>query len=77
MSQAGSVVVPAVSVSVNGETRTLREGTSLAQLLVRLGHEPESVAVAVNGEFVPRASRGNRVLRAGDQITCFRPIVGG
>jgi len=77
MSQAGSVVVPAVSVSVNGETRTLREGTSLAQLLVRLGHEPESVAIAVNGDFVPRASRCNRVLRNGDQVACFKPIVGG
>ena len=77
MSQAGSVVVPAVTVSVNGETQTLREGTSLAQLRARLGHEPEAVAVAVNGDFVPRASRCERILRNADQVACFQPIVGG
>lgn len=64
-------------VNVNGETRTLRGATTLAELLLSLGHEPESVAVAVNGDFVPRAVRGNHVLRNGDRIACFKPIVGG
>ena len=68
---------PAASVSVNGETRALRDDTTLAELLLDLGHEPESVAVAVNGDFVPRAIRAHRILRNGDQVTCFKPIVGG
>jgi len=69
--------LPEAVVNVNGETRTLRDDTTLAELLVGLGHEPEAVAVAVNGEFVPRAIRGRHVLRNGDQIACFKPIVGG
>jgi len=74
---ARSVDAAAVTVNVNGETQKLHEDTRLAELLARLGHEPESIAVAVNGEFVPRASRGNRVLRDGDQVAYFKPIVGG
>ncbi len=67
----------AAIVNVNGEPRTLPDDTTLAELLVDLGHEPESIAVAVNGDFVPRASRATRVLRSGDQVACFKPIVGG
>ena len=66
-----------VAVIVNGEPHTLGEDTRLADLLARLGHAPETVAVAVNGEFVPRASRRDCVLRDGDQVSCFTPIVGG
>lgn len=64
-------------VNVNGETRTLRDETTLAELLMSLGHEPESVAVAVNGDFVPRATRSQHVLSNGDRVACFKPIVGG
>ena len=68
---------PALSVKVNGEARPLRDGVTVAELLAELGHEPTSVAVAVNGEFVPRTQRSDRVLRDGDQLTCFQAIVGG
>jgi sulfur carrier protein len=66
-----------VGVSVNGEQRTLQGDTTLAELLAQLGHAPESVAVAVNGDFVPRASRASLVLQHGDRVACFQAIVGG
>jgi sulfur carrier protein len=66
-----------IDVNVNGEHRTLRDDTTLADLLAQLGHAPESVAAAVNGDFVPRADRAERLLRGGDQVACFKPIVGG
>ena len=71
------MTTPQAIVNVNGEARTLNHDTTLAELLAGLGHEPESVAVAVNGDFVPRASRAERVLQDGDQVACFKPIVGG
>jgi sulfur carrier protein len=64
-------------VSVDGQPCTLDAGTSVAALLEHLGHAPTAVAVAVNGEFVARAQRAQRMLRGGDQVTCFKPIVGG
>ncbi|MFN3416178.1 MAG: sulfur carrier protein ThiS [Caldimonas sp.] len=65
------------SVRVNGQTHRVEAGTTLAQLLARLDMAPHSVATALNGEFVPRGERAGRVLRDGDHVTCFQPIVGG
>ena len=66
-----------VHVVVNGASCPLPRGTSLADLLAHLGHAPEAVATAVNGEFVARGLRADHALADGDQVQCFRPIVGG
>jgi sulfur carrier protein len=65
------------TITVNGQPHRVPDATSLAELLARLGHAADSLATAVNGEFVARGQREQRVLRAGDQVTCFQPIVGG
>ncbi|PPE70703.1 sulfur carrier protein ThiS [Caldimonas thermodepolymerans] len=67
----------AVPIHLNGEARHVPAGTTLAQLLERLGHAPASVATAVNGNFVARGARDGCVLQPGDHVTCFAPIVGG
>lgn len=64
-------------VTVNGRRQALPPGATLAALLQQMGLQPGEVATAVNGEFVARPLRGERVLRPGDAITCFQPIVGG
>lgn len=66
-----------VLATINGEPRELPDGTTLAQLVELLGQSPPDVATAINGEFVPRASREMQVLRHGDRVVCFKPIVGG
>ena len=67
----------AATVRVDGEPHALPDGCTLAELLSGLGHAPESIAVAVNGEFVPRALRASHLLHDGDQVVCFKAIVGG
>ena len=64
-------------VLVNGEPVDAAEGTTLADLLVRLGQPAEAVATALNGQFVPRAGRGDVSLNRGDSVTVFKAIVGG
>lgn len=64
-------------VLVNGQPQPLIAGASLAALLRQLGAMPESVATAVNGEFVARAVRADWLLSPGDEVTLFQPIVGG
>ncbi|CAM5786453.1 sulfur carrier protein ThiS [Ottowia pentelensis] len=66
-----------VTLQVDGHARDVAPGTTLAQLVEALGHAPQAVSTAVNAEFVARAARGDRVLRAGDQVLLFQPIVGG
>lgn len=52
-------------------------GHALERLLPGLDKQPEQVATAVNGEFVPRGARTSHVLQDGDAVLCFSPITGG
>lgn len=64
-------------ITVNGEPRSLDENATLADLVAALGQSPQSLATAVNGEFVPRAARTGVQLREGDAVFTFQPITGG
>jgi sulfur carrier protein len=64
-------------ITVNGEPRTIAEGTTLAELVAALGQAPQALATAVNGEFVARDARGQQQLRPGDAVFTFQPITGG
>ncbi len=37
----------------------------------------DTIATAVNGEFVARAARADHALHDGDTVLCFSPITGG
>ena len=67
----------ALDITVNGQTHTLGACDTLADLVGRLGHAPDNVATALNGEFVARGERAGRGLRSGDKVTCFQAITGG
>lgn len=58
---AGSTVEQALERLLSGDHHTTRAG----------------LATAVNGEFVPRASRAFHTLQQGDQLLCFSAITGG
>jgi sulfur carrier protein len=77
MSGNTKTIEATLDVSVNGQTHALAASTTLADLIGRLGHAPDSVATALNGEFVARGQRGEHVLRDGDRVTCFQAITGG
>ena len=65
------------TITVNGEPRSVDAGATLADLVAALGATPQSLATAVNGEFVPRAARAGVQLREGDAVFTFQPITGG
>lgn len=66
----------AVAIHVNGEPHTTT-ATTLHDWVQAQGAAPESLATAVNGQFVPRTARTDTVLRPGDHILTFQPITGG
>ena len=62
----------------------LPAGSTLADavsaLLQAEGRPPEAadtLATAVNGEFVARSARARHTLQDGDTVLCFAPITGG
>ena len=66
-----------ITVRLGDQPHEVLEGTTLAELVASLGHAPNAVTTAVDGVFVPRGQRDGRLLRAGDAVLLFQPIVGG
>lgn len=67
----------AISLSLDGRPHSVPAGTTLAALVATLGHLPDKVSTAVNGEFVGRDQRDACVLQPGDAVLLFQPITGG
>jgi sulfur carrier protein len=67
----------AISLLLDGRPHWVPADTTLAALVATLGHAPDKVSTAVNGEFVRRDQRGACLLRPGDAVLLFQPITGG
>ena len=66
-----------VSVVVNGETRVVPDGTTVAGLAEALAVPPRGAAVARNGEVVPRSGWGRELLLEGDTLEVLVAVAGG
>lgn len=66
-----------ISISLNNENKQLAADTHLSQALEQWDLANSKIAVAINGEFVPRSSYGERILQAGDLVDIVKPVGGG
>ncbi|SES07317.1 sulfur carrier protein ThiS [Actinokineospora terrae] len=64
-------------VVVNGVERKLADGVTVGELLVVLGVSGAGIAVAVDGEVVPRAGHASTVVRAGAVVEVLTAVQGG
>lgn len=68
-----------MELMINGQTRTI-EAANIAQLLaaeLEEGHSQRGIAVAVNGEVVPRTHWETARIHAGDRVEIVRALPGG
>jgi len=66
-----------MDVSVNGEARTVDQGTTVAALLEQLDITKGRIAVELNREIVPRAEHADTRLAPGDRIEIVTFVGGG
>jgi thiamine biosynthesis protein ThiS len=66
-----------MTVQVNGESRGIGEGQTVAALLHELDIRPDRVAVELNLEILDRNDFGTRGLREGDRLEILSFIGGG
>lgn len=66
-----------IAVTLDGKPHSVPAASTLTALVESLGHAPNKVSTAVNGLFVARGQRQACVLREGDTVLLFQPIVGG
>ena len=62
---------------VNGDRRDVAEGATIADLVKEMETPRSGVAVAVNGEVVPRAGWEQASLAEGDRVEVLSAIGGG
>ena len=62
---------------VNGETRSLPEPVSVAELVNELGVTGCRIALELNGEIVPRGEFEATMLAPGDKLEIVQAIGGG
>ncbi len=66
-----------MEITLNGEPRNLRDGLTVADLLVELKLSGKPLAVEVNADVVPRAKHGGCILRSGDRVEIVTLVGGG
>jgi sulfur carrier protein len=66
-----------IALTVNGKRRDLTAETDLASFLQQLQIDARAVAVAYNGEVVPRDRYPTVQLREGDVLEIVRMVGGG
>jgi sulfur carrier protein len=66
-----------IDVVINGEARSVAQGTTVAALIGLLGLGDRRVAVERNRQVVPRAEHGSTVLAAGDRLELVTFVGGG
>ncbi|WFE42393.1 sulfur carrier protein ThiS [Micromonospora sp. WMMD998] len=62
---------------VNGAERTLPDGVTVADVVRAVTGQQRGLAVAVNGEVVPRGGWPASVLRDGDRVEVLSAAQGG
>lgn len=75
--QACSLIIRIMKITLNGESREVEPGLTVGQLLGELKLEPLRVAVEINQNLVRRATFAETPLREGDRIEIVTFVGGG
>jgi len=66
-----------MQLRVNGEVRQFSSVQVVDDILRELGYDAKKIAVAVNGEFVPRSQYASRIVHDGESVEIVAPVQGG
>lgn len=66
-----------MQLRINGESHHVDHNLNLQHLLEKLGYEPKSIAVAINGKFVPRHQYATWPLQDQQELEVVSPMQGG
>ena len=68
-------------ITVNGESRQVEAGTTLAMLVLQIagesGRDQRGIAIERNLEIVPKSEHAGTVIEAGDRIEVVQFVGGG
>ena len=74
---SSEAAIQALPIVLNGESRTVPAGTTLAGLLQELGIAEDRVAIELNRVIVRRPEWAGAILESGSQIEIVQFVGGG
>ncbi len=66
-----------MTVTVNGQQHDLAVPATVADVVAGFAQAPTGVAVACNGEIVPRSAWSTTPIRSGDRVEILTAVAGG
>ena len=66
-----------MQITLNGEEKSLTDGTFLSQLIEQLDIQGKRIAVEINQEIIPKSDHSSYEIRDGDKIEIVHAIGGG
>lgn len=66
-----------IPVVINGDQRSVADGSTVATLAAEMACGERGVAIAINREVVPRSTWADRVLHDGDEVEVLNAVQGG
>ena len=66
-----------MNITVNGKPREIDAEMDLPSFLARFEINPRLVAVAINGDVIPKTEYASARVRAGDALEIVRMVGGG
>ena len=66
-----------IEIVVNGQSKKLKEGCSLNQLIDNLGISNKSIAVAINGDVIEKSQIKKYILKNQDSVEIVHAVGGG
>lgn len=68
---------PVLTLWVNGEEASCREGTSMLDLIESMGFDTSRIAVEIDGSICPRSQLGHRRVLGGERMEVVSFVGGG
>lgn len=66
-----------MNIILNGDAHTLKTVQNIDAFLQDQGYNGKLVAVAMNGEFLPKSTYASTMINDGDKIEIVAPMQGG
>jgi sulfur carrier protein len=71
------MVMSRMTITINGESREVAAGMTVAELLAELGLDRQACAVEVNLAIVPKRRHDSHALAEGDRLEVVTLVGGG
>ncbi len=66
-----------MEITLNGSVTHASENVTINELLLSSDYKDKMVAVAINGEFIPKSDHKTHIINDKDEIEIVAPMQGG